>query len=64
MCVAVVPEASGAGATLVPSGVHAFAAEVLAPYKRPKDVVLVDEIPRTATGKVRRSTLGRDLGLR
>ncbi len=40
-----------------------FAAEVLAPYKRPKRYVLVDEIPKTPTGKVRRSRLGADLGL-
>jgi long-chain acyl-CoA synthetase len=35
----------------------------LAPYKRPKDVYLVAELPRTSTGKVRRNTLAHDLGL-
>ena len=29
----------------------------LAAYKRPKDVVVVDELPHTATGKVRRLDL-------
>ena len=40
-----------------------FAAGVLAPYKRPKTFVFVDEIPKTATGKVRRSRLATDVGL-
>lgn len=40
-----------------------FAAGVLAPYKRPKTFVFVDEIPKTATGKVRRSRLAADVGL-
>ncbi len=40
-----------------------FAAGVLAPYKRPKSFVFVDEIPRSATGKVRRSRLAADLRL-
>ncbi len=35
----------------------------LAPYKRPKRIVHVDAVPTTATGKVRRSRLGRELGL-
>lgn len=43
--------------------VEAGAREVLAPYKCPKQVVVVDEIPRAAMGKVRRSTLAADLGL-
>lgn len=34
-----------------------FGAERLAPYKRPRLVHLVDELPRTALGKVRRSEL-------
>ncbi len=40
-----------------------YAASVLAPYKRPKQVAFVDEIPKSPTGKVRRSTLAKDLGL-
>lgn len=35
----------------------------LAAYKRPKDVYRVDELPKTATGKVRRSAVARELGL-
>lgn len=34
----------------------------LAPYKRPKQVFAVADLPRTSTGKVRRSTLAEDLG--
>jgi acyl-CoA synthetase (AMP-forming)/AMP-acid ligase II len=41
----------------------AHAREHLAPYKRPKRVVVVEAIPVSATGKVRRSTLAADLGL-
>lgn len=43
--------------------VVAWAAERLAPHKRPKRVLVLDEIPHTPTGKVRRSTLAADLGL-
>jgi acyl-CoA synthetase (AMP-forming)/AMP-acid ligase II len=35
----------------------------LAPYKRPKDIFVVEEIPHTSTGKVQRSRLGAVLGL-
>jgi acyl-CoA synthetase (AMP-forming)/AMP-acid ligase II len=35
----------------------------LAPHKRPKLIVPGAEIPVSPTGKVRRSVLGRDLGL-
>jgi long-chain acyl-CoA synthetase len=34
-----------------------LAAERLAPPKRPKEYERVDELPRTATGKVRRTDL-------
>lgn len=43
--------------------VRAFAAERLAPYKRPKRILVVDEIPHSPTGKVRRSRLADELGL-
>ncbi|MHB8438791.1 MAG: class I adenylate-forming enzyme family protein [Acidimicrobiales bacterium] len=36
---------------------RAFAAEHLAPYKRPKEYLLVEELPRTATGKLLRRVL-------
>ncbi len=35
----------------------------VAPYKRPKQVVIVDSIPVSATGKVRRSHMAASLGL-
>src|SRR5439155_21102043 len=43
-----------------PSAIVAGARARLAAYKVPKSVVLVTEIPRTPTGKVRRSTLAVD----
>jgi acyl-CoA synthetase (AMP-forming)/AMP-acid ligase II len=46
-----------------PDALDAHARAHLAPYKRPKRIVLVEEIPVSATGKVRRSTLAADLGL-
>lgn len=48
---------------LGPEQVIAGARSLLAAFKCPKQVVLVDEIPRAAMGKVRRSTLAADLGL-
>ena len=44
--------------TASPGDVSAWARERLAPPKRPKDVYVVDGLPRTATGKVRRADLG------
>ena len=35
----------------------------LTAYKCPKEVYLVDDLPRTGTGKVRRSALAEALGL-
>jgi long-chain acyl-CoA synthetase len=35
----------------------------VAPFKLPKELFAVGELPRTSTGKVRRSTLAADLGL-
>jgi acyl-CoA synthetase (AMP-forming)/AMP-acid ligase II len=49
--------------TVTEADVAAWAAERLAPYKRPKEVLVVDDIPHTPTGKVRRSRLSHDLGL-
>jgi long-chain acyl-CoA synthetase len=48
---------------VTPAEVDAFARTRLAAYKRPKDVYVVPEIPRTTTGKVRRSRLGEELGV-
>ncbi len=41
--------------------VHAFARVHLAPHKRPKDVRIVEELPVTATGKLRRNVLADQL---
>jgi long-chain acyl-CoA synthetase len=46
--------------TVTEATLSAHAREHLAPPKRPKDYVFVDELPRTLTGKVRRSELEAD----
>ena len=56
VCAAVVGDAG------VP-GLIAHARARLAAYKCPKDVYLVDDLPRTASGKVRRSAVAGHLGL-
>lgn len=38
---------------------EAFASRTLATYKRPKEYVLVEQLPRTANGKVKRGELNR-----
>jgi acyl-coenzyme A synthetase/AMP-(fatty) acid ligase len=45
------------------AGLIAHGRERLAPYKVPKDVYVVHDLPRTGTGKVRRSRLAAELGL-
>lgn len=45
------------GRTPEPSHVLAFARERLAPYKCPREIVLVDALPRTPNGKIKRSEL-------
>ncbi len=44
-------------------GIREFAAARLAPFKVPRRVVILDEIPKGATGKLRRIGLARELGL-
>ena len=56
VCAAVIGDAT-------PAEVLSHARTVLAGYKRPKDVYVVDDLPRTATGKVRRSQVAAALGL-
>jgi long-chain acyl-CoA synthetase len=46
-----------------PEAVVEHARTHLAAYKCPKDVYFVDDLPRTGTGKVRRSKLAGELGL-
>lgn len=48
---------------LDPASVKSFAREQLAPYKRPKDILVLEAIPRTGRGKVLRSKLAAALGL-
>ena len=45
------------GATLTAERVRRIVGDQLARHKVPRDVVFVDELPRTATGKIRRSEL-------
>ena len=42
---------------------HAWLRTQVAPYKLPKQLVAMAELPRTSTGKVRRSLLAAELGL-
>ncbi len=49
VCAAVVPRE---GLELSPADLRTFAGSVLAPYKVPKDVLLVDDLPRNPMGKV------------
>jgi acyl-CoA synthetase (AMP-forming)/AMP-acid ligase II len=46
-----------AGATATAEALRAFAAERLAPYKRPSEVVVLAALPATSTGKVLKSRL-------
>jgi long-chain acyl-CoA synthetase len=48
---------------VTPEAVLAWARDRLAPYKVPKEVHVLAELPRTGTGKVKRSRLATDLGL-
>ncbi|MFD4324870.1 class I adenylate-forming enzyme family protein [Nocardioides sp. NPDC058538] len=50
-----------AGAQVTPEELIAFARERLAAYKAPRRVVVIDELPKTQTGKIRRNVL-RDQG--
>ena len=57
VCAALVPTASGADGHRLEAAARALAAERLAGYKRPKQYVVIDALPRTATGKVRRRSI-------
>ena len=46
------------GARLSAAAVKRVVSTTLARHKTPRDVVFVDELPRTATGKIRRNQLG------
>ena len=51
------------GETATEREVQDFVAQTLAPFKVPRLLVIVDEIPRGATGKVQRVALADELGL-
>ena len=51
------------GETLTEAEVRAFAAERLAAFKVPRRVLVMDDIPKGATGKVQRIGLAAKLGL-
>ena len=59
VCAAVVRQPSGAFDS---EEVRGYAKERLAPYKVPKEILLVDELPRNAMGKVTKPEV-RDLFL-
>ena len=52
-----------AGATATEAEIRAFAADRLAGFKVPRKVLVMDEIPKGATGKVQRIGLAAKLGL-
>ncbi len=59
VCAAVVP---APGAVIDLDALAAHAAERLAPYKRPKEVTVVAELPHTATGKLQRRVAAERFG--
>ncbi|MGH9080524.1 MAG: class I adenylate-forming enzyme family protein [Acidimicrobiales bacterium] len=65
VCAAVVPTAAPGSppASRLLDEVAAFAATRLAGYKRPKQYVVMDKLPRTATGKLQRSRIPGQVGL-
>jgi long-chain acyl-CoA synthetase len=58
VCAAVVADRG-----LTPSELEEVASRRLAPHKRPKQYEWVDDLPHTATGKLRRGAVARMLGL-
>ena len=50
------------GASVTIDTVHAHLDGKIARYKLPKNVVIVDELPRTASGKVRKADLRARFG--
>ncbi len=47
------------GATVTSDAIKTFAADRLAAYKCPREIVFVDHLPRTANGKLKRNALRR-----
>jgi len=65
VCAAVVPAARSGPRSAAPliEGLRAQASARLAGYKRPKQYVMVDALPRTATGKLQRSLIAGMVGV-
>jgi acyl-CoA synthetase (AMP-forming)/AMP-acid ligase II len=59
---AVVRCAAGVDAGSLPGQLRDLAASALASYKQPRDIVLVDDFPRTPLGKIRKTALAASLG--
>ncbi len=53
----VVPKKAGGGSDALAAELKAFVKARLAPYKYPRWIVFVDELPKTATGKIQRYKL-------
>jgi 2-aminobenzoate-CoA ligase len=53
----VVPAAGVAPSDAVVAGLQAHAKQAIAPYKYPREIEFVEALPKTATGKLRRSEL-------
>lgn len=51
------------GSTLQEQDIRAFATDRLASFKVPRSVVILDEIPKGATGKIQRIGMAKKLGL-
>ncbi len=51
-----------AGATIEPASIDAHCRAAMAAYKRPRRVIVVDALPKTATGKIQRFALREQLG--
>ena len=53
----------GEGASATPAELREFAAERLADFKVPRQILLKDEIPKGPTGKLRRIGLAEQFGI-
>ena len=51
------------GASAEAKDIRAFASEKLAGFKVPRQILILDEIPKGATGKLQRIGLAKVLGL-
>jgi malonyl-CoA/methylmalonyl-CoA synthetase len=60
---AVIP-APGAGDEALAEELRSLAAERLAPYKQPREIVLMPEFPRTPLGKVQKNALAAEMAKR